>query len=383
MKVLVNRAALVEALGLASSVVLSRTPKPVLTCVKLVAGESNGAGGAKTLTLVATDMELALQYTLTQVDIADPGIALIPAGKLSEIVNNSPDDTLTLETTADTTTIKGSDAHYKVFGYNPEEFPPISSPEGASDFSLTAGSLRNLLDRTRFAAAREMTRYAINGVLFEKKGKKLSLVATDGHRLAQTKDDTITEGAGGEKDLSAVVPIKAINLIERLLTDPEQTVSLQFKENKLFVQVGEAGTTGGVTATMSTALVEGTFPPYGDVIPKDSDKKVMLNRERFFSAVRRAALLTNEESKGVRLAFSNGTLSIQSRAPEMGEAKIDLPVEYNGEPIEIGFNPTYLLDALKVADQETVSFELKTPNKPGLLKSGPGFLYVVMPVNLS
>jgi DNA polymerase-3 subunit beta len=377
MKVLINRAALVEALGLASSVVLARTPKPVLTCVKLIANAS-AAGGAKTLTVVATDMELALQYTLTQVDIATAGIALIPAGKLSEIVNNSPDDTLTLETNADTTVIKGSDAHYKVFGYNPEEFPPVSGFDGAPDFSLTAASLKTLLDRTRFAAAREMTRYAINGVLFEKKGKKLSLVATDGHRLAQTKDDTIAEGG---KDVSAVVPIKAINLIERLLTDPEQTVSLQFKENKLFVQIGSE--TGGVTATMSTSLVEGTFPPYGDVIPKDSDKKVTLNRDRFFSAVRRAALLTNEESKGVRLAFSNGTLSISSRAPEMGEAKIDLPVEYGGEALEIGFNPTYLLDALKVADQETVTFEMKTPNKPGLLRSGPGFLYVVMPVNLS
>ncbi|MCL2646250.1 MAG: DNA polymerase III subunit beta [Phycisphaerales bacterium] len=385
MKVLVNRAALVEALGLASSVVLSRTPKPVLTCVKLVAGNASGGGGnanAKTLTLVATDMELALQYTLTQVDIATAGVALIPAAKLSEIVNNSPDDTLTLDSTADTTVIKGSDAHYKVFSYNPEEFPPISAFEGAPDFSLTADALRKLLDRTRFAAAKEMTRYAINGVLFEKKGKKLSLVATDGHRLAQTRDDSVTDPPGSkEKDLSAVVPIKAINLIERLLIDPEQTVSLQFKENKLFVQV--SSDTGGITATMSTALVEGTFPPYNDVIPKDSDKKVILNRDRFLSAVRRAALLTNEESKGVRLSFATNTLSIQSRAPEMGEAKIDLPVEYTGEPIEIGFNPTYLLDALKVADQETVSFEMKTSNKPGLLKSGPGFLYVVMPVNLS
>jgi len=378
MKLLVNRAALVEALGLASSVVLSRTPKPVLTCVKLIAGESGGGKGPKTLSLVATDMEIALQYTLTQVDIATPGIALIPAGKLSEIVNNSPDDTLTLDTTADTTVIKGSDAHYKVFGYNADEFPPVSSFDGNPDFVLSAGSLRMLLDRTRFAAAKEMTRYAINGVLFEKKGKKIMLVATDGHRLAQTKDDLASESG---KDVSAVVPIKAINLIERLLTDPEQTVALQFKENKLFVQVSSE--TGGVSATMSTALVEGTFPPYNDVIPKDSDKKVSINRDRFFSAVRRAALLTNEESKGVRLAFGANTLSISSRAPEMGEAKIDLPVEYAGEAIEIGFNPIYLMDALKVADQETVTFELKTPNKPGLLKSGPGFQYVVMPVNLS
>ena len=137
MKLLVNRAALVEALGLASSVVLSRTPKPVLTCVKLVAGST---GNVKTLTLTATDMELALQYTLTQVDIADAGVALIPAAKLSEIVNNSPDDTLTLETTGDTTAIKGSDANYKVFGYNAEEFPPVSAFEGTPDFSLSAGA---------------------------------------------------------------------------------------------------------------------------------------------------------------------------------------------------------------------------------------------------
>jgi DNA polymerase-3 subunit beta len=374
MKLLVNRAALVEALGLASSVVLSRTPKPVLTCVKLVAGNS---GGAKTLTIVATDMEIALQYTMTQVDIAKEGVALIPAGKLSEIVNNSPDDTLTLETTGDSTAIKGSVAQYKVFGYNAEEFPPVSGFEGSADFSLSAGSLRQLLDRTRFAAAKEMTRYAINGVLFEKKGKKLMLVATDGHRLAQTRDDLADAGA---RDVSAVVPIKAINLIERLLTDPEQTVSLQFKENKLFVQVASEGGTG---ATLSCSLVEGTFPPYNDVIPKDSDKKMTINRQRFESAVKRASLLTNEESKGVRLSFSNGSLSISSRAPEMGEAKIDMPVEYAGEAIDVGFNPIYLIDALKVADQETVTFELKTPNKPGLLKSGPGFLYVVMPVNLS
>jgi DNA polymerase-3 subunit beta len=375
MKVLVNRAALVEALGLCQSVVLARTPKPVLTCVKL--STAQGPEGNR-LQLTATDMEIALEYCLTQVDIQEPGTALIPASKLSEIVNNSPDDTLTLETSGDTAVIKGADAEYKVFGYNAEEFPPISGFEGKPDFTLSAESLRNLLDRTRFAAAREMTRYAINGVLFEKKGKKLSLVATDGHRLAQSKDDLTHDSEGS---MSKVVPIKAINLIDRLLIDPEQTIALQFTENRLFVQV--SSDTGGVSSTMSSALVEGSFPPYGDVIPKDSDKKVTLNREKFASAVLRARLLTNEESKGVRLSFSAKTLSISSRAAEIGEAKIDLPIEYGGEAIEIGFNPNYLLDALKVAQTEEVTFELKTPNKPGLLRSGPGFLYVVMPVNLT
>ncbi|MEI8195478.1 MAG: DNA polymerase III subunit beta [Phycisphaerae bacterium] len=375
MKVLVNRAALVEALGLCQSVVLARTPKPVLTCVKLSTTQGQGAAS---LHLTATDMEIALEYSLTQVEIVEPGTALLPAAKFSEIVNNSPDDTLTLEVTGDTTVIKGSDAQYKVFGYNADEFPPVSGFEGKPDFTLAAESLRNLLDRTRFAAAREMTRYAINGVLFEKKGKKLSLVATDGHRLAQSKDDLTHES---ESTLSKVVPIKAINLIDRLLTNPEQTVALQFTENRLFVQVSSETT--GISSTMSSALVEGSFPPYGDVIPKDSDKKVTLNREKFASAVRRAALLTNEESKGVRLSFASNTLSISSRAAEMGEAKIDLAVGYTGDTIEIGFNPNYLLDALKVAQTEEVTFEMKTPNKPGLLRSGPGFLYVVMPVNLT
>lgn len=375
MKVLVNRAALVEALGLCQSVVLARTPKPVLTCVKL--STKQGADG-NSLVLTATDMEIALEYSLTQVEITKPGTALIPAAKLSEIVNNSPDDTLTLDVDGETTIIKGSDAQYKVFGYNSEEFPPINGFEGKPDFTLSAEVLRNLLDRTRFAAAREMTRYAINGVLFEKKGKKLSLVATDGHRLAQSKDDLDHDS---DTNITKVVPLKAINLIDRLLVDPEQTVALQFTENRLFVQVSTD--TGGISSTMSSALVDGSFPPYNDVIPKDSDKKVTINREKFASAVRRAALLTNEESKGVRLSFSNDTLSISSRAPEMGEAKIDLAVGYAGEAIEIGFNPNYLLDALKVAQTEEVTFEMKTGNKPGLLRSGPGFLYVVMPVNLT
>jgi DNA polymerase III subunit beta len=371
---LVNRAALVEALGLASTVALSRTPKPVLTCVKLIAAKS---GSTKTLAIIATDMEISLQYTLCQVDVTDDGQAIIPAGKLAEIVNNSPDETLTLNANKDATTVKGGDAHYKVFGYDPEDFPPIKSFEGDPDFSISAGGLRQLVARTRFAAAREMTRYSINGVLFERKGKKLSLIATDGHRLAQAKDDVLSDGG---KDILAIVPLKAINLIERLLIDPEQTVSLQFNGNKLFAQVGSEA--GGVTTTMSTSLIEGSFPRYDDVIPKDCDKKAAINRDRLFSAVRRAAFLTNEESKDVRLAFASGSLCISSRAPEQGEAKIDLPIEYAGDAIEIGFNPVYILDALKVADRESITFEMKSPNKPAMLRCGE-FLYVVMPVHLN
>lgn len=386
MKLMIHRGALVEGLTLASGVVLSRTPKPVLTCVKLQAGKSGGTG---TLNIVATDMEMTLQYSLTQVDIAEEGMALIPAAKLNDIVNNAPDDTLAVSTEQDKTTIQGGDSLFKIFGYNPDEFPPIVPFEGEPDFSLPAGTLKNLIDRTRFAAAREMSRYAFNGVLFERKGKTLSLVATDGNRLALTKAEV---QAAEPHDVSVVVPIKAINLLDRLLTDPDQVVGLQFKENRLFARItaGELGETKEgaaasqeqATAFMSTSLVEGAFPPYEAVIPKDSDKKVTLGREQFASAVRRAALLTNEESRGVRLSFSKSALSISSRSPEMGEAKIDLPVDYDGEDIAIGFNPAYLTDALKVCETEEVTLEMKSSNKQSLMRSGTNFLYVIMPVSL-
>ncbi len=382
MKVVVNRQALVNVLGLATAVVPTRTPKPVLSCVRLnTASTPNG----RVLRCVCTDLEITLETFLSQVDIKQEGLALLPANKLAEIVNNSPDETLTLEVHAEKTTLKGADSTFTLLGYNPEEFPPISAFEGTADLTIPAGRLKLMLDRTRFAAAKEMTRYAMNGVLIERKDKKLFLVATDGHRLAQARDEMNTDN---DKPVSAIVPLKAITLLERLLADAEATVQLQFRENKLFAQIltgvdAKKADHRTVTASLSAALVEGTFPPYQDVIPKDCDHKAVLNRERFQSAVGRAALLTNQESQSVRLSFTPKLLAIIGRAPEMGEARIEMPIEYNTEPMEVGFNPTYLLDALKVAPTDEITLELRSPGKPGLLRAGNNFLYVIMPVNLS
>jgi DNA polymerase-3 subunit beta len=375
MKILCNRQALLVAVGLCTAVALTRTPKPVLTCVKLVAEK-------KSLTIMVTDMERTLQLTVVQVDVSETGSALIPVAKLQQILANSPDDTITLECTKDHTIIKGSDAKYKVFGYDPEEFPPFPRAEDGNTFTTTAGDFTSMLDRTRFSAAKEMTRYAINGVLFEKKGKALNVVATDGHRLSK-----VTAATEDGQNFSAVMPLRAIALLEKLLDDPERTITLTFTKDKMYATIKEA--TGGVIATVSSSMIEGTFPPYADVIPQECDKKVTVNRARFASAVRRAALLTNEESKGVRLCFSGsnslsaGKLDIRSRAPEMGEANLELHVEYTGEAIEIGFNPLYLLDCLKAATTEQITLEMKTPSKPGLIRSGADFLHVIMPVNLT
>ncbi len=371
MKVICDRSALSEALGMVGGVAVSRTPTPVLSCVKLAA-----ADGA--LWLSATDAEIGIRLGVGQVDIQKPGEALVPFDKLNQIVRACEDPTLSLEVDKTIMNIKGADSHFKVYGYDPKDFPRIRDlGDLEPDFEVDAGHLRRVVARTLFATAVENSRYAINGVLFERKGKKIRVVATDGRRLAVARGEVISAADGESK---AIVPTKALNTLLRLIVDPAQSVKVALDANQIIFMVG----TGDDAALLTSNLVQGAFPPFEDVIPKDQDKKVSFDSAELTSAVRRAALLTNEESKGVRLNFSKDRLTLTSRAPEMGEAEIVVDMKsYQGDPIEIGFNPGYITDALKVIDTDQVMIELKAPNKPGVLKSGADFTYVVMPVNLA
>ncbi len=368
MKVICDRGALVEALNVVGGVVVARTPKPVLTCVKLTAEGS-------TLTLAATDMEVGITLATARVEVQQPGSALVPADKLSAIVRESIDPTLTISVEQDQATITGQDSKFKIFGYPVADFPPVPEFKGDADFEVSASDLHRLIALTIFATARENSRYAINGVLVERDGNKLTVVATDGHRLAMAKG--ACKGAKGEgKATIAIVPTKALHLLQRLFNDGEETVRVKIENSQILFATD--------AATLASNLVEGNFPPYKDVVPKDGDRKATLNTDTLVSAFRRAALLTNEESKGVKMSFSKDGLTLSSRAPEMGEAEINVELpEYSGEAIDIGFNPVYMLDALKVIEEDKVNFEFKAGNKPGVLKTAGNFLYVVMPVNLS
>lgn len=392
MKVICDRAALLNAANLVSGVVAQRTPKPQLTCVKIAATKTGKAGA---LVLSATDAEIALRLTLMQVDVQQPGEALIPADKLRQITSaEDQDPTLTLESEGDDCHIKGQSAHYRVLGYPAADFPPIpgvdgpSSQEAKPQIHCAAGVLASMIARTVFATARETTRYAINGVLLKRDGKKLELVATDGRRLALTRQQL-----PAEKDAAAVqciIPTKALATLQKLIHSPDDHLSIAVTNNQVIFRIGPASAKDGpAPAILASNLVEGAFPPYEEVIPKDQDKKVTFDREALSSAVRRAALLTNEESRGVRFSFKGAEkrLELSSRAPEMGEANVSVPVSsYEGEPIDIGFNPSFITDALKVISETEVILELKAPNRQGLVRTGTAgsdFLYVVMPVNLT
>lgn len=370
MKVVCDRSALLEALTMAQGVVATRTPSPILQCLRLTA-----TGGR--LLIGATDTDLSLRLGVAQVDVKQEGEAVILADKLVQIVRASEDSTLSLETQKQAMVIRGADSQFKVFGHDAKDFPAMPEPGAkAVGCEIPAGSLRRLITRTLFATAVENSRYAINGVLFDRSGRKLRLVATDGRRLALTRGECST----GDGDQRCIVPSKALNVLVRLIDDPEAPIRIAVDNNQIRFTVGD----GEDAAVLCSSLVEGQFPPFEDVIPKEHDKRVTLDSGEFTSAVRRAALLTNEESKGVRMAFGDKKLTLSSRAPEMGEAEIQIDLtEYAGDPIDIGFNPTFLVDALKVVEGGPIVLEMKAPNKPGVLKQGSEFTYVIMPVSLA
>lgn len=369
MKFTVHREAIAEGLAFASEIVKVRTPKPALTAVLIVA---EGKG----VTLVATDMDVATRWPLTQVDVISPGQALIPCTKLMSVINSMGDDVVTVENAGDATLVKGADSLFKLYGYDPKDLLPIAEfTPSAADVIVPGAELARMIEQTEYAMAKESTRYAVNALLFERLGSKFNLIGTDGHRLAFTKRDT-KDGA----DFGWAVSRRLVLLLQKLLT-PDSICRMQIGGTGAFFSLSTEGDPKGTM--LRGALCEGTFPHYDAIWPKDCTKKAVVNTKRLLGAIKQAELLTNEESKGIRLAFSKGTVQLSGRATQVGEATIDVPCEYEGDAFEIGFNPSYLAGALKPVHADTVVLEMSSPHKPLLLKLDDGAQAVVMPVKLS
>lgn len=355
-----------DALSAITSVAAVRTPKEILKCVRIDALSD-------VLLLSATDLELGLRIAVTQVEVDTTGATLVAADTIARIVRECNDDTMLMDISQNDLHLRGSGSHFKIRTQSVADFPPVPLMEGDPDFAMEATELRRLIEWTSFAAARESTRYAINGVLLEIAGKEVVMAATDGRRLSVGRAPLT---ACNVKSIpQTIVPIKAVSLLAKLPSDNDGGVQFKVSSNQVLVKIGRA--------SLSTNLVEGMFPRYQDVVPTDCDRVVQLNTMDFLSALKRAALLTNEESKGVRLSFGSDALTLSSRAPEQGEATISMPIRYRGESMDIGFNPVFLTDVLRVANTDEINFAFKEPNRPGLLKLSEKFLHVVMPVNLS
>jgi DNA polymerase-3 subunit beta len=344
MKVTFNRSALAEALGLVTSVVPTRTPKPILKCVRIAASD-------KEMRISATNLEMGIDYLVSEVEIQQAGEAVIEAEPLAAIVRESAEEVLVLEAADTTCEIRGADSHFKIYGQDPKQYPKVPTfGQGGPDLTISLEQLQLGIEQCLFATAKESSRYAINGVLWEAKGRKLVFVATDGRRLARCRIDLQQAATGAA---------------------PEQK---RLVDNQILLNCANV--------VISSNLVEGNFPKYEDIIPTDYDKKLTLPTEGALSAVRRAALLTSEESKGIKLALSSEGLIFSGSSPEAGAAEVSMPVDYSGAAIDIGFNPQFLIDVLRVIKAPDFQLELGQPDRPGLIRGGPDFLYVLMPINL-
>lgn len=370
MRMIVPRQALQDSLTAAATLVSARSPKVIYTCGKL-------AAEGETLRVCATDGEAGLHLEMPVLQVKQAGETVVPIERLLSIVREMTDVELLVEADERYCTIRGEGSEFRIYVMNPADFPPVPDFREEPDLVVDGRVLRRMIHLTLYAAAREMSRYAINGVQWEKRGNRLYLVATDGRRLARAGGDLVSSSSA---DFEVIVPSKALAVYEKVFTGPRDDrdwhVELKVLPNQILLRSGER--------VLSTVLVEGQFPAYERVIPQGNDRIARLGREEFSGAVRRAALLTTEDARAVRLSFSENRLVITSQSPERGEARVQIPIEFRGQPLEIGFNPAFLSDALgRMTDYDQVTLELQESFRPGVLSGSDKeeFLYVVMPVS--
>ena len=368
MKVKFNRAALSEALALVGTVIPARTTKPILQGLKIEAQKEK-------VLISATDFETGITCLISQVQVEEKGDVVIPAERFAAIVRECVDEVLELQSAEGTCHVRGADSHFTIYTHPSDQYPTVPGFDGEPQITANLLKLQEAVEHCLFATAKENTRYALSGILWEATGKKLTLVGTDGRRLAKYK---LALNAEADKKLESekiIVSAKAMSLLGRIGAGEKDEAGVRFVDNKVIIACGNA--------VISSTLIEGNFPKYEDIIPTDYKNKLQLNTAATMSAVRRAALLTNEDSKGVKLALNKKSLVFTSRAPEMGDAEIEMEVDYKGEAMEIGFNPQFLVDVLKIIREDSFELHLGQSDRPGLIKSGANYLYIVMPVSLS
>jgi len=367
MKVTCERESLLAAFQTAAAVVPSRSPKPILQNIKLEVSDTSAI-------LLATDLEIGIRIQASGVQSHVPGSAILPLGRFGSILRESSDENLHLESDGQATTVRGERSEFRLPSENPQEFPAVADFNESAYHELSARTLRELIRRTIFATDNESSRYALGGVLLEMSSDKITAVGTDGRRLA--KMEVPARGVGGHQsgDSMTIVPTKAMQLIERALTDPDAEIQLAARANEILVR--------SPRATIYSRLVEGRFPKWRDVFPQRSGaSKIEMTVGPLYSAVRQAAIVTSEESRGIDFSFHAGTLVLSGRAAELGQSRVELPIGYDGPALSITLDPRYVSDFLKVLDPEKViTLELKDAESAAVCTTDDGYGYVIMPL---
>src|SRR5246127_4306954 len=324
--------------------------------------------------LTTSDLEIQIRTTVDLGGDSGNFTTTVGARKLIDILRTMPaDQTVSLESNASKLILKGGKSRFTLQTLPAEDFPLVQeAPSFGPKFSVPQKVLKDLLNQVSFAMAVHDIRYYLNGILFVAEGKQLSLVATDGHRLAFSSATLDVEVPRQE----VILPRKTVLEMQRLLSDAEGAIEMQFANNQAKFAFGGM--------EFVTKLVEGKFPDYNRVIPKNHKNTVTLGRAPLLASLQRTAILTSEKFKGVRLNIEPGTLRVASNNAEQEEAVDELDIDYGGDAIEIGFNVTYLIDALTNMGQDMVQLELQDSNSSALITipENATFKYVVMPMRI-
>ncbi|MBD8878655.1 DNA polymerase III subunit beta [Roseibium polysiphoniae] len=372
MKATLERTDLLKSLTHVHRVVERRNTIPILSNVLLRA--EDGA-----LKLKATDLDLEILETVPAM-IEMPGATTVPAHMIYDIVRKLPDGSqVVLETTSDNATleIRAGRSKFALQMLPETDFPDLTAGDFTHGFTLSAGDIRKLIDATQFAISTEETRYYLNGIYMHAvdtpEGSRFRAVATDGHRLAQAEVPAPSGSAGMP---GIIVPRKTVGEIQKLLEEPGADVQIELSDTKIRV------TTASVVLT--SKLIDGTFPDYGRVIPQGNDKEMRVDRDEFKEAVDRVSTISSERGRAVKLSLSEGRLVLAVNNPDSGSATEELAVEYDDDPLEIGFNSRYLLDIANQLNSDTALFRLADSGSPTLVQDNTieDCLFVLMPMRV-
>jgi DNA polymerase III subunit beta len=372
MELVVRKNDLLRELQLFQGIVERKNTIPILANVLM---EATG----NEIRMLATDLEVALRSRCEAV-VEKPGSLTLPAKKLYEIVKALPETDVRISEEKNGVKVAADRFDSRMQTLPKEDFPAVPEASGAINATLPRAAIREMVAKTQFAITGEDTRYFLNGALFILQPGSMSLVATDGHRLALVNVDRPKTAAKGkdEDEVRAILPRKTLWELGKLLTEGDGEIKYERGENHLFFEVGGR--------MLISRMIDGQFPAFERVIPKGNNKRIEFERERLTNAVKRVALLSNERSRAVKFQLDKGKVEVTSSSPEFGEAKETLPVDYNDGSMQICFNAQYVMDFLGAVDTDNVALELKDEVSQAVMKpvgtEGYDYTYVIMPMRV-
>ena len=362
MRVKILKNELMKNIQNVQNVISSKSSLPILSNILIEAEE----GGVR---LTSTDLDIGVVSTFLS-EVEEAGAIAVPAKRFNDIIKELPNEDISISTMKNNAMIiKCSKCFFKILGLPKEEFPKLPEFKNDPHIIISQDVLKKMLSMTCFSMSHDETRYVLNGALFLFKSNQLTIVTTDGKRLSFIKKDLAAQAP----DKTIIIPSKTIYELNRVLEN-EGELKISFSENQVKFELKNI--------TIISRLIEGEFPNYEQVIPSEAKEKIAIHREQFLFGVKRAAILTTQDSQSIKIDILKNKMVISKSSPSIGEAKEEIETNHKGPEVTVGFNPNYLIDVLKVLPKDELEIEILGPDKPAVIRIEDWYVYMVLPMQL-